>query len=324
MLDAARTEREEDGLFYGLYDLNGDGTPELLPGGKNHVTEILSLRDGESYRYADFNELNLFGVWKLTVCQDHVLALYDLLTEHQWVYLRAETDGIHYLEGLFQNSETGTWYSLPQQPPASPQQPVRNEITPEQAQAIQDAYIPLEDQPQRQQMRRYGEPVTVFPYTDPYARYIAEALDQRRDAGEFTYALMDLNGDGVEELITKDSYVHPSGNYAPEYWMNIHTIVNGERVTVSDTPFNGICEDGIFMLYQYDGTYYAFYRMEGTNMVEIDRFFQEPSDLYWGRVRKDDPDPGNKAYSEEDAMALIQAYKPITLDMKPFSEYPLH
>ncbi len=321
-LDKAFNTRQRDSLYYTLYDLNGDGVEELLPGGKNCVDEILSLRDGESYQYADFNERNLFGIWQLTVCQDNVLALYDLLSERQWVYLRAEAEGISYLEGLSLDTEANIWYSLPEQPPASPQEPVKIEITSEQAQAIQNAYIPLETQPERQLMKRYGEPAAPILWTDPYARYIAESLDRYTDAGEFTYALMDLNGDGVEELITKDVFAESGGTFVSEYRMQIHTIVNGERVAASEHAFNGVCENGVFMDYDYDGTYYAFYRMNGTRMEMIERIFQDPFDLYWGRVLTSDSDPNHTPYSEEDAMKFINAYKTIDLPMKPFSDYP--
>lgn len=316
MLESARDQQDQDGMFYALYDLNGDGTPELLPGGKRHVMEILSLRDGESYQYADFAKLNMFGIWKLTVCQNNVLALYDLLSERQWFYLRAGDDGVSYLEGLGKNPETGEWYSLPEPPPASPQQPVKVAITPEQAQAIQASYVPLEEQPERQQMKRYGEPVEHVTWSDPYSQFIWEISNQYVDGKNLTYALMDLNGDGVEELITTDFSTPPR--------LEIRTIVNGELVVASDTSFSGICENGILMDCDDDGTYYGFYRMEGTEMVMIERFFQEPVDLYWSRaVPGMDPSQG-QAYSEADAMKLIQAYKPIDLPMKPFSEYPLH
>lgn len=318
-LDAALTDHQRDSLYYRLYDVNGDGIDELISG-----VDFLSLRDGESYQYADLIKMNLGnGAWQFTFCEDNVVALEDLIYYGQrWCYLHAGADGVSYLGGLEKRENSDVWYFLPELPPDPPAEQKKVEITPEQAKAIQDSYVPLEKQPERQQMKRFGEPVKHISWTDPYAQYIAKALDQRSDAGEYTYALMDLNGDGVEELITQDAYVKPSGTLERmEYWLRIHTIVNGELVTVSDS-FNGICENGILMYCEDDGTYYDFYRMKGTEMEMIEKFFLEPIDLYWGRVVYSDSGPQNSACSEEEAMKLISAYKPIELPMKPFSEYP--
>lgn len=74
-LDRAAEHGTRDGLFYSLCDLNGDGVMELLPGGKVSLWGILSMRDGKSYQYADFG--NLAGLFRFTVCEDHVLELKD-------------------------------------------------------------------------------------------------------------------------------------------------------------------------------------------------------------------------------------------------------
>lgn len=319
-LDTAQNSRHRDMLYYSLYDLNGDGVEELLPGANQCVSRILSLRDGESYQYADFESSHLLGVFQITVCENNVLALKDVFTERMWYYLRAKADGISYLEGVEKRGDT--WYSIPEQPPASPDQPVRVEITEEQAKAIQDAYIPLENQPKWQQMKRYGQPVKTISWTDPYAQFIAETLDRFSDPEDFTYALMDLNGDGVKELIIDDAYLWENDRRKHAY--QVYTIVNGERVSAYDYTFNGVCENGIFMEYDEDGTYYAYYRLNGSKMEMIEKVVQDPADLYWGRVVYGDsgPDLSHAPCSEEDAMKFINAYKQIDLPMKPFSDYP--
>lgn len=327
-LDTMPNTRFRDNLYYSLYDLNGDGVEELIPGGKRYLDDILSIRNGESYQYADFDELHLWGCWVFTVCQDHILALEQHIPDtdnSDYYYLRADPEGLTYLEGLKQWN--GKWYSIPEQPPASPEQPVKVEITEEQAQAIRDAYIPLETQPERQRMKWFGEPVRENPWTDPYSRYIWESLEYT-DSGEFTYALMDLNGDGVKELITDDSWVDPAERQEAERRLTIHTIVDGELVTLGN--FDSACEGGIFMHKEKDHetddyySYYDFYRMEGTQMKMIEKVVQDHAELYWGRVLYTDSgvDLSHAPCSEEDAMKFINAYKPIELPMKPFSEYP--
>lgn len=318
---------DRDNLYYSLYDLNGDGVEELIPGGKRYLDDgILSIRDGETYLYADIDELHLYGYWVFTVCQDHILALEQHIPDtdnSDFYYLRAEAEGLTYLEGL--KHWKGKWYSIPEQPPANPEQPVKIEITEDQAQTIRNAYIPLEAQPERQQMIRYGQPVKENPWTDPYSRYIWEALDKYAEAEAFTYTLMDLNGDGMKELITKDAWTIPAGQEEPEYVLLIHTIVDGKLVTLG--TFDSACEGGIFMhkeKYHESYDYFDFYRMEGMEMKMIEKVVQDPIDLYWGRVLYTDSgaDLSHAPCSEEDAMKFINAYKEIDLPMKPFSEYP--
>ncbi len=309
-----------DGLWYSLYDLNGDGVQELLAGGKSMVTEILSQKGGESYRYFSTDSLCAFPCF--TICQENVLALKDYFSE-TWYYLRAREEDMTFLEGIRQ--QEGKWYHLTEPPVVQGQRRVENwaEVTEEQARTIQQFYVPLEMQPERQQMKKYGEPVKVFHFTDPYALYIAECLECREDAAQFTYALLDVNGDGIKELITKDRWTVPAGSSEPEYQLGIHTIVDGKRVTVNESySMSGVCEDGIFMVYEKDGTYYAFYKMVGTELVMIEKVWQDYIDLYWSR----DPDgigpEAPRPITQEEAQSAISAYKPIELDMKPFSEYP--
>lgn len=260
ILDTADSTYSRDGLFYSLYDLNGDGVMELLPGGKgSSVVEILSMRDGESYQYADFRKFIFLSDLYFTVCENHVLELEktkDNIAEIRY-YFRAEADGLTYLEGL--EKVENSWYSLPVSPVEDPKTEVQTAITEQQAQAIIASYVPLETQPERQQMKRYGEPVKPIPsWTDPYAMYIAEALEWYEDSGKFAYALIDLNGDGIQELIARNVWTIPTGCTEPEYALSVHTIVDGKRVLVSEASVTDVCEGGILMYSQKDGLYYAF------------------------------------------------------------------
>lgn len=323
ILDTADSTYSRDGLFYSLYDLNGDGVMELLPGGKgSSVVEILSMRDGESYQYADFRKFIFLSDLYFTVCENHVLELEktkDNIAEIRY-YFRAEADGLTYLEGLEKVEDS--WYSLPVSPVEDPKTEVQTAITEQQAQAIIASYIPLETQPERQQMKRYGEPVKPIPsWTDPYAMYIAEALEWYEDSGKFAYALIDLNGDGIQELIARNVWTIPTGCTEPEYALSVHTIVDGKRVLVSEASVTDVCEGGILMYSQKDGLYYAFFRMKGTELELIEEIFQDSVQKYWWRVVEGE-NPQSSHCSEETARSYIAQYHPIELNMKPFSEYP--
>lgn len=319
---AAHSTRMRDGLFYSLYDLNGDGVMELFPGRRATLWEILSMRDGKAYQYADFDNLSLISVLHFTICEDHVLELEkmkDNIAEIRY-YFRAEAEGLTYLEGLEKVEDS--WYSLPVPPAEDPMAEVRTEITEQQAQTIIASYVPLDPQPERQQMKRYGEPVKPIPWTDPYAIYIAEALEWLEDAGKLTYTLMDLNGDGIQELIARDTWTTQAGSTEPVYVLSVHTIVDGELVIVQEAHgMTDVCEGGILMYGEEDGTHYEFYRMKGTELELIEMIYQDRIQKYWVRaVEGENPQSSN--CSEETARSYIAQYHPIELNMKPFSEYP--
>ena len=319
---AAHSTRMRDGLFYSLYDLNGDGVMELFPGRRATLWEILSMREGKSYQYADFDNLSLISVLHFTICEDHVLELEkmkDNIAEIRY-YFRAEAEGLTYLEGLEKVEDS--WYSLPVPPAEDPMAEVRTEITEQQAQAIIASYVPLENQPERQQMKRYGEPVKPIPWTDPYAIYIAEALEWLEDAGKLTYTLMDLNGDGIQELIARDTWTTQAGSTEPVYVLSVHTIVDGELVIVQEPHgMTDVCEGGILMYREEDGTRYEFYRMKGMELELIEEIFKDRLQEYWWRVVGGE-NPQSSNCSEETARTYIAQYHPIELNMKPFSEYP--
>ena len=319
---AAHSTRMRDGLFYALCDLNGDGVMELLSGGKASLWEILSMRDGKSYQYADCEKISSLAALQFTVCENHVLELERIRDNSAeiWYYFRAEAEGLTYLEGLEKNEDT--WYSLPVSPTEGPDAEVRTEITEQQAQTIIASYVPLETQPQWQQMKRYGEPVKPIPWTDPYAIYIAEALEWLEDAGKLTYTLMDLNGDGIQELIARDTWTIQAGSTEPVYVLSVHTIVDGKLVIVQGSHgMTDVCEGGILMYGEEDGTHYEFYRMKGTELELIEMIYQDRIQKYWVRaVEGENPQSSN--CSEETARSYIAQYRPIELNMKPFSEYP--
>ncbi len=304
-------------MYYSLYDLNGDGVPELLPGGKLTVWEVLSIRDGKSYLYGDFTGLSGFACFE--VCENHVLALKDYYSEDCF-YLRADADGLTFLEGLQKDGDT--WYSLPERPAPSPSSTKKVPITNDQAEATMASYVPLTEQPERQLMKKWGQPVETTPWTDPYARYIAEMQDRFEDSGRFTYALIDLNGDGIDELVTKDVGTDYDDLGRPDYKLAVHTIVDGKLITPKAIGFTAVCENGILMYQNRAGTDYEFFKMTGSEIVSIERIWQDPLGLYWTRFVSGDTEHAENAFSEETARTYINAYKPAALTMKPFSEYP--
>ena len=315
----SRIPNPENGSYL-LYDLNGDGTEELLINGWG----VYTMRGGKPYAYADTEKLlTIFP--QLRPCAGNVLEIYtDIqgLTEKQHYFYRAEADGMSYIIGIAYNSSAGVWNLIPDDDPWTES---NRQISEEEAQQILATYTPVDFD--WYPITKYGEDYTPAIYSDPYAQYIANKLIRDQDAAQYTYLLMDLNGDGVDELITRDKRISHGGQ---DYLMlNVFTIRDGELVELSaGHTFAYILEGGILEeteeLYgsENGGEYYHYYRCTCDGMESIEKIVRDPSTLIWGRV---DQEHGGRDVSEEEAMSVVNYYreKRLNLQMEPFSEYPM-
>ena len=68
------------------------------------------------------------------------------------------------------------------------------------------------------------------------------------------------------------------------------------------------------------GEYYAFYRCGADGPEFIEKIVRDPITLYWGRSQAGQE--GHTVRAEE-AQEVIASYQHLSLDMKPFAEYPL-
>ena len=162
--------------------------------------------------------------------------------------------------------------------------------------------------------------------TDPYAAYIREQIKQDEAARDYEYTLLDLDGDGVAELITRDRKVNLNG--VDRLLLNIHTLRDGALQKMEGEyrdSFTHICEGGILEYADLDSDdgqnrgYYEYFRYTEEGIEAIETVFWMPDWKSWAHKH---PRHAGSLVSEEHAMALIQAYKRMELDMKPFSAYP--
>ena len=315
----SRIPNPENGSYL-LYDLNGDGTEELLINGWG----VYTMRGGKPYAYADTEKLlTIFP--QLRPCDGNVLEIYtdiQSLTEKQHYFYRAEADGLTYIIGIAYNTSAGVWNLIPDDDPWTES---NRQISEEEAQQILATYTPVDFD--WYPITKYGEDYTPAIYSHPYAQYIANKLIRDQDAAQYTYLLMDLNGDGVDELITRDKRISHGGQ---DYLMlNVFTIRDGELVELSaGHTFAYILEGGILEeteeLYgsENGGEYYHYYRCTSDGMESIEKIVRDPSTLIWGRV---DQEHGGRDVSEEEAMSVVNYYreKRLNLQMKFFSDYSL-
>ena len=298
-----------ENVSYVLYDVNGDGVEELII----NSLDILSMKDGQSYKYFDLTNTGVF-IGRLQPCEGNVFEVYcEDLGMYQHYFYQANAESASFITGVSYDASDDAWY-LHSKDGAYTEN--RKQITEEEAQRILDSYTRIEFR--WLPLKRFGEPPVSMDYSDPYARYIAEALVRYDNAKNYTYALMDLNRDSIEELIT-----FQPGSGQDTASLRIFTIQNGELTQyASDVSYicaGGIleeCEEG-----QSDqGEYYAFYRCGATGPEFIEKIVRDPYTLHWGRVQAGQE---GRTVREEEAMEVIASYQHLNLDMKLFTEYPM-
>ena len=307
---AYKLEKENfpEGLSYILSDLNGDGTEELVINGR----EILSMKDGQSYQYFDFFSTGM-GLGGFKLCEGNVFEIYGALPGENWHYFyQAEVDGPVFITGVEYNPKEECWYRILKN---GTQTRESQPITEEEAQAILDAYphkdfnwLPL---------IKYGEPVTSEKYTEPYAKYIANKMDRCDNAPLYEYALLDVNGDGVEELITREER-NWDGDMS-NLVLRIHSIQDGRLWDMNITSFDAVCEGGVLMEAGPEQYYWQYSRCTENGAEFIEKIVRDPATLYWGHVVAGQE---GKTVTEEAADAVRNSYHPMELDWKPFGEYP--
>ena len=303
--------RDMGGGSYLLWDVNRDGVEELVINGDS----ILSMKDGKSYKYFDFASTGIIpGGFR--PCQGNVFEIWtEDWGDNRYYFYQADAEGVTFLTGLSRSVKTGQWYR-------NDEAGNQTEITVTEAQAIRDTYpnIDFHWTP----LKYYGKDYTPPNYSDPYANHIANVLDRLEKAQNYEYALLDIDGNGVQELVAKDS--PQERDHQTYYYLSVYTIQDGEVKDVAG-GISHILEGGILESSDEHApgnsnrAFYEFYRYteEGGQMIE--KIMYEP-DGYWARQENG---KDGRAVQEEEALSVINAYKAkrIELDMKPFSEYPM-
>lgn len=298
-----------ENVSYVLYDVNGDGVEELII----NSLDVLSMKDGQSYKYFDLTNTGVF-IGRFQPCEGNVFEVYcEDLGMYQHYFYQANAESASFITGVSHDASNGAWY-LHSKDGAYTEN--RKQITEEEAQKILDSYTRVEFR--WLPLKRFGEPPVSMDYSDPYAQYIAEALARYDNAKNFSYALVDLNGDSIEELITCQP---ESGQDTAR--LRIFTIQDGVlKQYASDISY--ICADGILEECEGgksdQGEYYAFYRCGATGPEFVEKIVRDPYTLYWGRVQAGQE---GRTVREEKAMEVIASYQHLSLDMKLFTEYPM-
>lgn len=303
--------RDMGGGSYLLWDVNNDGVEELVINGDS----ILSMKDGKSFKYFNLADTGIIPA-SFRPCQGNVFEVWtEFWGDNRYQFYQADVEGVTFLTGLTRSVTTGQWYQVD----AAGNQ---TEITEAEAQAIRNAYpnVDFDWTP----LKYYGKDYTPPNYIDPYANHIANVLDRFEKAKNYEYALMDIDGNGVQELIAKDS--EQSRDNQIYYYMTVYTIRDGEVKEIAG-GISHVLEGGMLEASDEHApgnsnrAFYEFSRYTPEGLEPIEKVMYEP-DGYWARQEHG---KNGHAVQEEEALSVINSYKAkrIDLDMKPFSEYPM-
>lgn len=168
----------------------------------------------------------------------------------------------------------------------------------------------------------------VDPYTHgSYLELIKSLISESTPAEEMTYAMADVNGDGVEELLLgytgrfdKDDDAHS--------FIEVFTIQNGQTSYFFSTSHpTYLCEDDFLECVDFQGAEKHWYYLLGkdydeTRLPEKYQFVgYSELDGTW-ETNKNDTDITPVPITEEEARQLIESHPRIPLEMKPITEFP--
>ena len=294
---------------YSFYDLTGDGVDELLLGQDGAFFYWLSMENGEVVE-------NVYGDTYL--CKGNILEQYEA-PDMYWdierhTYVKPENGG--YGDKIVAVERVGNqWYRS-----YDIYERDKTEISQDEAAAIMAKYPriqlewkPLMDYPldeSGQTLRDYLNAKDVQPSDDELLRIYKDCLS-RQDSFYTHYRIMDINGDGVKDLLRSGD-----GDY---YW-DIVTYRYGNLQLLPTTGFY-LCENNVMeqieLFNKEEGV-----EIEGTRFLRCNGFEQETLDFvaYNKATASWQSDYLGTPMSEADAKAILAKYSRVDQGMQPLSQ----
>ena len=310
--------REIENLGYAFYDIDGNGTQELLIGRDGYCTAIYWERDGKTEQFANAGE-NFY------VCENGkvVFVLMPGKEEYNFVQLKNGTviglGGVQHTpgnpEGEYRTSDPERWgkyiYISKEE----------YEETLSVYKRIPFTFVPLTEYP-------LSEPVTIglqsHVYNTTYTSYEEmiriRLTDKKERWGRWAYDLIDLDGDGQEEMVWRED---------ERYF--IYTMVDGTVCNysmINDGTLT-ICDDSIVQaVIHYGPENYTvrFYRLNRGHIELMDYLRYDvdvdPENPWFRSPDLTGQDFTLEPISEMEAKSIIASYDSLDIDMKPIADYP--
>ncbi|HBJ17049.1 MAG TPA: hypothetical protein DDY81_04415 [Clostridiales bacterium] len=296
---------------YIFYDLNGDGVDELLLGQDGAFTDWLEMENGE-VMFRGFGDATY-------ICQGNIVEEYqapDMYWDIEWhhyyksvtgdrdriVSVKRDGDKWYRSYDIFDRDET--------------------EISQTEAEAIiaqypriQLEWKPLMDYPLDESgltLGNYLKAKDVQPSDDELLQIYRDYVNKARSDLLYThYRIMDINGDGVKDLLL-------SGG-GESYW-SVWTYRYGNRYPLAHMDFY-LCEDNVIesveLVHRGKGV-----EIEGTTFLRFNGFDLETLDFvaYNKATASWQSDYIGTPMSEADAKAILAKYSRIDQGMQPISQ----
>lgn len=328
-------------LGFAVMDLNGDGVEELLVGENGYIRAAYSKIDNGTQHLmprgiAFFNTLissesyldgigvgATSGYSYICLCEGNCLAyVYDMMGEDVAYFFAKPVDGALVWTDRILYAPSNAYYAG--QPWRRFDEKNNSEpITEERFHEILNSYVrvptaftpisqfPLVDN----SPSGIGRPDTVY---SSYDALIRAKTEWDADHSDWFYCLMDLDGDGQQELFLQEGE-----------WKGVLTVSEGRVKLLECGGELTICEGNIiaFTRSYLDGNQtHCYYKVKNGNAILLDYLrYDKDKDALNPWFRSTDAsgqDISMEPISQETYDSIRTGYRPMELDMKPISEYP--
>ena len=128
------------------------------------------------------------------------------------------------------------------------------------------------------------------------------------------YCLMDINGDGIEDLLLGET---------ADYFGDAYTIFNGKSATIHFWSHMNMCEGNILEISgsSTESETHNYYQMDADGRTYIETVSYQYYPEVW--IRQDGVDGEQVEITKSEFDDIVASYPRIALDMKPISEFPM-
>ncbi|MBQ7129949.1 MAG: hypothetical protein IJO21_02770 [Oscillospiraceae bacterium] len=316
-----RYKRVNDRIYYAFHDINADGEKELLIGNADgKFTVALTIADGGVVEMFNSDAFRIDGDGIIMNTQ-----FYDFRQEYYYARMEGydpNGNNIVWSESLSYDSLEEVWMYRTGTGGNGDTQ-----ITPAEAQQIMDQYVAMEIpvfplmefavDDAGTTLRDYIEAnrveLTAEQRLELYQDYVRREQESAYIPSTH-YMLMDVNGDGLEELLL---------TYDESCIKNIISEENGEIIKLMFWTRVRPCENGIWERFsggENEDEFHWYFTMdlEGEHRVEYI--------LYWGaeNVWYRDSNGDNhmdQVLTESEFETIKASYTPVPMDLKPIGEF---
>lgn len=312
-------------MGYTFYDFDGNGVEELVIGRDGYIEHIYTEKDGETAAILDW-----FQTTPTYLATDGTLVNMSDDTYRFFHVEDGERVSDYWIErrAYWEDSPWRLCYSIDDDRPITEEE--YNRYRTEKERVVLEM-LPLTEYPlpEPADYNTDGRDMSLYSTEDTYEDLIRDRILNPVEWEpevylESHYVLLDLDGNGQEELIVDDSYCRAiyttkDGKIAPMY----------SNVTLNGAELN-ICKGNIIeIIHAYSGEnkVYCYYRMSGTTgeMVEYLRYDADrnPQNPWFRSTDATGQDISLEPITKAEFDNIRQAYAPIKLDWKPVDEFPM-